>query len=146
MAVSPNHLTIVVNEVEPAKAFFALLGFEEEMTKIISGEVMEAYLGVPGIEAEHVTLVLKGYSPHFDIQLLKYRKPESTPNEHVKDLTTIGYNHLCFAVDDFDATIARLKSAGVELRNDSMNFRGYKMAFIWGPEGITLEILEKLST
>ncbi|CTQ51567.1 putative lyase [Roseibium album] len=145
MVLNPNHMTIVVNDVEPAKAFFSLLGFEEGETKLISGEIMENYLGVPGIEAEHVTLVLKGCTPYFDIQLLKYNKPAPTQNEHVRDLTAVGYNHMCFAVDDFDATIAKLKAAGVKMRNGGMEFRNYKMAFIWGPEGITLELVQQLN-
>jgi hypothetical protein len=79
MATNPNHVTIVVNAVAPAKHFFELLGFEEMGTKFISGPVMEEYLGVPGIEAEHVTMVLKGCEPHFDVQLLRYINPKPTP-------------------------------------------------------------------
>ncbi len=144
MVMYPNHLTIAVNEVTPAKEFFELLGFEETETKFISGPVMEEYLDVPGIEAEHVTMVLKGCDPYFDIQLLKYNNPKPTPNEHVRDLTTVGFNHMCFAVEDLDATLASLKAAGVKMRNKGMEFRDYKMAFIWGPEGITIELVENL--
>ncbi len=145
MVLYPNHMTIAVNEVEPAKEFLSLLGFEETERKIISGPVMEDYLDVPGIEAEHVTMVLKGCDPYFDIQLLRYIKPAPTQNEHVRDLTTIGYNHLCFAVEDLDATLEKLTAAGVKMRNKAMEFRDYKMAFIWGPEGVTLELVQKLN-
>jgi len=145
MVMCPNHMTVAVTEVAPAKEFFALLGFEESETKFISGPIMEEYLGVPGVEAEHVTMVLKGCDPHFDVQLLKYNNPKPTPNEHVRDLTTVGFNHLCFAVEDLDATLATLRAAGVKMRNKAMEFRDYKMAFIWGPEGITIELVEKLN-
>ena len=89
-------------------------------------------------------MVLKGREPHFDVQLLKHNNPKPTPNEHVRDLTTIGYNHLCFAVEDLDATLAKLKAEGVELRNRVMEFRDYEMAFVWGPEGVTIELVEQL--
>ncbi len=145
MVLYPNHVTVAVTELAPAKEFFALLGFEETETKFISGPVMEQYLGVPGIDAEHVTMVLDGCAPHFDIQLLKYKNPKPTPNEHVRDLTTLGFNHLCFAVEDLDAALAALTAAGVKTRNGAMEFRDYKMAFIWGPEGITIELVEKLN-
>ena len=145
MILNPNHMTIVVQDVERAKGFFSILGFEEAETTFISGEAMEDYLGVPGIDAEHVTLVLKGCTPHFDIQLLKYNNPAPMQNEHIRNLTTIGYNHICFTVDDLDATIAELKAADIVLRSDSMEFRDYKMVFIWGPEGITLELVEQLN-
>ncbi|MEX0347827.1 MAG: VOC family protein [Paracoccaceae bacterium] len=142
MPLTPNHMSIVVNEVEPAKEFLSLLGFEETLTKVISGPVMEEYLGVPGIEAEHITMVLKGAEPYFDIQLLKYHTPASPQNEHIRDLSAIGFNHFAFAVDDLDATLAKLKQAGVKMRNTEMDYRGYKMAFIWGPEGLTFELVE----
>lgn len=145
MAISPNHVTIVVREIAPARAFFALFGFEELETKFISGKVMEDYMGVPGIEAEHVTLVLKGFTPHFDIQLLRYIKPEPKENPNVRDLTATGYNHLCFSVDDLDGLMERLAAAGVRSRNDGMEFRDYKMAFVWGPENITLELVQRLA-
>lgn len=144
MPVSPNHVTIVVRRIDPAKAFFALLGFEELERKFISGKVMEDYMGLPGIEAEHVTLVLTDHAPHFDVQLLRYVSPPPTPNEHVRDLTTMGYNHLCFSVDDLDETLAMMQDAGVETRNGGMEFRDYKMAFVWGPEGVTVELVQKL--
>jgi len=144
MPTSPNHLTVVVRDVEKAKAFFTLLGLDEGERKIISGKVMENYMGVPGIEAEHVTLVLTGHKPYFDIQLLRYRNPMPTPDEHAGDLTTLGYNHFCFAVDDLDATLARLTAAGVVQRNSGMEFRDYKMAFVWGPEKITVELVQRI--
>jgi len=144
MTTSPNHFTVVVTDVAKAKSFFSLLGFDEGETKFISGKVMEDYMGVPGIDAEHVTLVLTGHEPYFDIQLLKYRNPAPQPNDYIRDLTTLGYNHLCFSVDDLDATLDKLTAAGVEMRNGGMEFRDYKMAFVWGPEGITVELVQRL--
>ena len=55
-----DHITLVVRDVEAAKRFFTLLGFEHDRSVVISGEVFSTYMGVPGIEAEHVTLVLAG--------------------------------------------------------------------------------------
>jgi catechol 2,3-dioxygenase-like lactoylglutathione lyase family enzyme len=143
MPRNPDHVTIVVSDVEEAKEFFALLGFEEEMTKVIGGEVMAAYMGVPGIEAEHITLVLKGCTPHFDIQLLKFHNPRALPDPHIRDLYKVGFNHLSFAVDDIKSEVQRLKDAGVKFRNDIMDFRGLRLVFLEGPEGITLELVER---
>ena len=54
-----DHVTVVVRDVAKAKAFFSLLGFAEEKSVIISGPTFARYMGVEGIEAEHVTLVSK---------------------------------------------------------------------------------------
>ena len=45
-----DHLTIVVRDIADAKRFFGLLGFEEAVSVVISGEVMAKYMGVAGIE------------------------------------------------------------------------------------------------
>ncbi len=142
MPKNPDHVTIVVTDADAAKDFFSLLGFEETETQVISGDVMDAYMGVPGIEAEHITMVLKGCTPHFDIQLLKYRHPDALPDPHIRDLNKVGFNHLCFAVDDIEAEVTRLKAAGVTFRNEIMEFRAGKLIFLEGPEGITLELAQ----
>lgn len=58
-----DHCTIVVRDVDRAKMFFGLLGFKEAMSVVIAGEPFASYMGVPGIEADHVTLVLENASP-----------------------------------------------------------------------------------
>ena len=58
-----DHITVVVRDVEKAKEFFGLLGFEEDKNVTISGEKFEKYMNVPGIKAEHHTLVLTGALP-----------------------------------------------------------------------------------
>jgi catechol 2,3-dioxygenase-like lactoylglutathione lyase family enzyme len=54
-----DHVTVVVQDIAKAKAFFSLLGFVEEKSVIISGPTFARYMAVEGIEAEHVTLVSK---------------------------------------------------------------------------------------
>ena len=49
-----DHCTIVVRDVDRAKRFFGLLGFKEAMSVVIAGEPFASYMGVPGIEADHV--------------------------------------------------------------------------------------------
>ena len=71
-----DHLTIVVRDVDQAKAFFAILGFKEAISVVIAGEPFASYMGIPGIEAEHVTLVLENATPRTEIQLLRYRHPD----------------------------------------------------------------------
>jgi catechol 2,3-dioxygenase-like lactoylglutathione lyase family enzyme len=38
-----DHITLVVRDLEAAKWFFALLGFEHERSVVISGEVFSTY-------------------------------------------------------------------------------------------------------
>jgi catechol 2,3-dioxygenase-like lactoylglutathione lyase family enzyme len=137
-----DHITIVVRDIDAAKQFFGLLGFQEDKSVVIAGQPFSAYMGVDDIEAEHVTLALANVSPRTEVQLLKYRHPDPLPDPNIRDLTKLGFNHVCFAVDDLEAEVDRLKTKGVELRNEVMEFHNRKLVFLSGPEGITVELAE----
>ena len=142
MILHIDHVTVVVCDVAKAKAFFTLLGFVEEKSVLISGPQFASYMGVEGIEAEHVTLVSKQASPRFEIQLLRYIRPERLPDADVENLAKPGYNHICFAVQGLETEVKRLTTHGITLRNDIMDFHDRKLVFLSGPEGITVELAE----
>lgn len=54
----------------------------------------------------------------------------------------IGFNHVCFAVDDIEAEVAKIEAAGFRKRNDVMNFHSRRLVFIDGPEGVTVELAQ----
>jgi catechol 2,3-dioxygenase-like lactoylglutathione lyase family enzyme len=137
-----DHITIVVRNVEAAKEFFGLLGFKEDKSVVIAGPQFAAYMGIDGIEAEHITLSLTNASPRTEVQLLKYRHPAPLPDPAIENLSRLGFNHVCFAVDDLEAEVLRLKAQGVQLRNEVMVFHNRKLVFLSGPEGITVELAE----
>src|SRR6516162_10473643 len=137
-----DHCTIVVRDVDRAKIFFGLLGFKEAMSVVIAGEPFASYMGVPDIKADHITLVLENVSPRTEIQLLRYQHPDSLPDAHIRDLSKIGMNHICFAVDDVEEEVAKLKACGFKTRNQIMDFHSRKLVFIDGPEGVTVELAE----
>ncbi len=135
-----DHVTVVVRDLEGAKRFFGLLGFAEDKAVVIKGPVMDAYMGVPGIEADHVTLVLRGVAPRLEVQLLRYRHPEPLADPNIERLEKVGFNHVCFVVDDIEAEVARLRAHGIAMRNELMDFHSRKLIFVKGPEGITVEL------
>ena len=137
-----DHMTIVVRDLGRAKEFFAVLGFKEAMSVVIAGEPFASYMGVPDIKADHVTLVLENVSPRTEIQLLRYQHPYPLPDAHIRDLHKVGMNHICFAVDDVEEEVAKLKASGFKTRNAIMDFHSRKLVFIDGPEGVTVELAE----
>jgi catechol 2,3-dioxygenase-like lactoylglutathione lyase family enzyme len=140
MLKSFDHVTFVVRDVAAAKRFFALLGFKETQSVVISGKVMEDYMGVTGIEADHVTLVIE--NPHAEVQLLHYRHPDVIVDPNIMKLNKLGFNHICFAVDDLEAEVAKLTASGVKLRNTILDFHNRKLVFLHGPEDITVELAQ----
>jgi len=141
-----DHVTVAVEDLDRATAFFALLGFAEERTVVISGKKFSDYMGVDGIEAEHVTLALAGGSHRIEVQLLKYRRPPPLSDGAAGRLDKLGFNHICFAVDDVAAEAERLQASGVRLRNRIMEFHERKLVFLEGPEGIVVELSEQIAS
>ena len=144
MILNPDHVTIAVADAGPAIAFFALLGFKKGHVATIDGGVPAKYMGMPGMKAQHITLVLEGAEPHFEIQLLEFTPtPPDDPGEHPTNLRQRGFNHLAFRVDDIEADTARLVANGVKMLSDEMDYISRKLRLFEGPEGITLELVQR---
>jgi catechol 2,3-dioxygenase-like lactoylglutathione lyase family enzyme len=143
MVTNIDHVTIVVRDVAAATRFFSLLDFEVTRTVVISGDTFSRYMGIPGLEADHVTLALRGPEPRFEVQLLHYIKPDPLVDPNIESLGRTGFNHVCLAVQDLSAALARLREAGVETRSDVLDFRGCKLVFLRGPEGVCVELSER---
>ena len=144
MILNPDHVTIAVADAVKAIAFFALLGFRKDHVATIDGGVPARYMGMPTMRAQHITLVLDGAKPPFEIQLLEFDPaPETDPGAHPTNLRKLGFNHLAFRVDDIEAVTAHLLANGVTLLSDEMDYIGRKLRLFEGPEGITFELVQR---
>lgn len=137
-----DHVTVVVTDVDAAKHFFGLLGFEQDKAVVISGPEMDEYLDIPGVVADHVTLVLADAHPRQETQLLHYRSPAVGVDDGSGDLLRTGFNHLCFKVPSVDDTITHLEAAGLSPRNQPMSFNNRRIVFFEGPSDVVVEFAE----
>ena len=80
--------------------------------------------------------------PRAEVQFLRYLHPEPIADPDISTLNKLGFNHVCFAVDNMEEALRRLREAGIETRNEVMDFYGRKLVFLRGPEGITVELSE----
>jgi catechol 2,3-dioxygenase-like lactoylglutathione lyase family enzyme len=140
-----DHVTVVVRDLDEARAFFALLGFEETAATVVSGEQMSRYMGIPDWEADHVTLRMTAAVTHQEVQLLRFHRPVLADDPDARNLARLGFNHVCFAVDDLDATLATLSAAGIAARNEIMEFHDRKLVFVTGPNGVVIELAQWLT-
>ena len=140
---NPDHVTVAVADPEQAIKFFELLGFKKGHVAMIDGDAPATYMGMPDMKAEHITLVLEGSSPRFEIQLLAFEPaPEEDVGLRPTNLRRRGYNHLALRVDDIAAATAHLEANGVTMLSDEMDYISRRLRFFEGPEGITLELVE----
>lgn len=145
MILHADHVTIAVSDRDAAVAYFALLGFVTDHVAEIDGGEPAAYMGMPTMHADHITLVLEGASPRFEIQLLHFR--DEAPAESFvagapSNRARLGLNHLALRVDDLGATRAHLIANGVQPINDEMDYIARKLQCFAGPDGVTVELVE----
>ena len=64
-------------------------------------------------------------------------------NDRAPGWNANGVNHLCFAIDDLDATVQRITDAGVDLLSPiKMGADGNRQAWIEDPDGNRIELME----
>ena len=141
---NPDHVTIAVRDVDEAVRLLGHFGFRRDHDASIDGGAPAEYMGMPTMRADHVTLVLVGAEPRFEIQLLHVTDEDGIdPAGAVpSNLTRRGMNHLALRVDDLAAASAHLASVGVRPMNDELDFVSRKLQFFEGPEGVTIELAE----
>ena len=137
-----DHVTICVRDTAAATRFFGLLGFVEDKSVVISGKRFADYMGIDGIEADHITLIVPDVEPRFEVQILHFHNPKPADDPLIERLDKVGFNHICFAVDDAAAMVANLKANGIEVRSELKGFHERLLYFITGPEGITVELAQ----
>jgi catechol 2,3-dioxygenase-like lactoylglutathione lyase family enzyme len=143
MIRNPDHVTIAVADADAAIAFFGLLGFELGHVAQIDGGEPAAYMGNPAMKAAHITLVLKGSDPAFEIQLLHFTQPAPDGPVPVPSRTrNRGFNHLAFRVDSLTETAAHLKANGVRALTDEMDYISRRLQFFEGAKQVTIELVE----
>jgi catechol 2,3-dioxygenase-like lactoylglutathione lyase family enzyme len=140
-----DHMTVVVEDLDAAREFFGLLDFVEKAAVVVSGEEMAEYMGIPGWKADHVTLVLAGARVRQEVQLLRFHAPRAKVDGGAGTLDRTGFNHVCFRVERLEATLAKMKAAGVHQRSQVMEFHDRKLVFLDGP-GLVVELAEWLTS
>ena len=141
---NPDHVTIAVANAATAIHFFELLGFRKQHVAMIDGGPPARYMGMPDMKAQHITLALDGAEPPFEIQLLQFDpSPLDDPGEHPTNLRRRRYNHIAFRVDDIAAATRHLVANGVTMLSDEMDYISRRLRFFEGPEGITLELVQR---
>lgn len=137
-----DHLTLLVTDLDEATRFLGVLGFEVTRNVVISGAEMDAYMGIEGLEADHVTLSVPGAEPHEEVQLLRFHHPPSVADGGSGRLDRVGFNHVCFRVTDLDATVAEFADAGFKTRNTPMVFADRTLVFFDGPGDTVVELAQ----
>jgi catechol 2,3-dioxygenase-like lactoylglutathione lyase family enzyme len=138
-----DHVGVIVNDLPAAKAFFLDFGLEVLGEVEVEGEWVERIIGLNDVKSSLV--MLRTPDGGANIELVKFYKPSDEKGMQRPLANTLGIRHICFAVEDIEAVVAKLKKKGAELFSEIQNYENaYKLCYVRGPEGIILELAEQI--
>ena len=139
-----EHVGIVVDDLAAATAFFVELGLELQGEASVEGGWVDRIVGLEGVRSELAMLATP--DGHGKIELAKFHAPSGPDGDPHAPANTPGLRHVLFAVDDIDDVVSRLQARGAELVGEVERYEDkYRLCYIRGPEGIIVELAEKLS-
>jgi len=135
-----DHVSIVVDDLEAAKAFFVDLGLQLEGEAPIAGPSVDRVNGIDGIRVD--IAMVRTPDGHGRLELTKFHSPAVVTSEPENAL---GIRRIMFTVEDIDDVVARLRSHGGELVGEIAQYEDfYRLCFLRGPEGIIIGLAERL--
>jgi catechol 2,3-dioxygenase-like lactoylglutathione lyase family enzyme len=150
MISSIDHVNLVVTDLPRMLAFYRdALGFTVTKEVTISGDWIGRTVGLNNVSAQVVYLDLPS-GPR--IELLRFITPDALRVPSVDQPNALGLRHMAFKVDDVDATMAKLRAAGVEFVSNVQTVPDSQVTYAGGvrkrlvyfrdPEGNILELCE----
>lgn len=138
-----DHVGIVVDDLAAATEFFLALGLELQGEASVEGDWVDRIVGLEGVRSEIV--MMQTPDGHGRVELSKFHSPSNDGEKGHAQANTPGIRHISFLVDDIDAVIARLRARGAELVGELERYKDiYRLCYIRGPEGIIVELAERI--
>ena len=145
MTIRMDHVSVVVDDLEAAKAFFVELGLEVEGEAPLEGPSVDQLNAIEGVRTD--IAMLRTPDGHGRLELTKFHSPsavsagrESTPN-------TLGLRSVMFEVDDIDASLAGLRAHGGDLIGEvTQHGDTYRLCYVRGPAGVIVALAEQLGS
>ncbi|MFD2329125.1 VOC family protein [Cohnella sp. GCM10020058] len=139
-----DHIGINVNDLAAAKAFFVEFGLEVHGEWEAEGAWLDVIVGLENVKTSCVAL--RAPDGQTWLELIRYIHPSDESGFQHTHSNTLGIRHICLAVDDIEAIVDNMKKKGMEAFSEIQNYKDiYKMCYVRGPEGIILELAERLN-
>jgi catechol 2,3-dioxygenase-like lactoylglutathione lyase family enzyme len=141
--VRMDNVGIVVESLDTAISFFVALGLELEGRATIEGEWAGKVTGLGNQRVE--IAMLRTPDGHSRLELSRFVAPPVVADHRTAPVNALGYLRVMFAVEDLDATLARLGEHGAELVGEVVRYQDvYRLCYIRGPEGLLIGLAEEL--
>src|ERR1051326_4156454 len=139
-----DHVSVVVEDLEAAIAFFIALGMTVEGRAPIEGQWVDRINGIEGIRIDIV--MMRTPDGHGRLELTKFHNPKLIEIEPaIAPPNALGLRSVMFAVENIDDTVARLRAHGGELMGEVVQYEDkYRLCYMRGPAGIIVALAEEL--
>lgn len=138
-----DNVAIVVESLDGAVAFFEALGLDLEGRTTVEGEWSGRVTGLHGQRVE--IAMMRTPDGHGRIELCRYLAPATIADHRDAPVNALGYLRVMFAVDDLDATLARIAEHGARVVDEVVRYENaYRLCYVRGPEGILVGLAEPL--
>jgi catechol 2,3-dioxygenase-like lactoylglutathione lyase family enzyme len=138
-----DHVGINVEDLGAATSFFTDLGFTVVGQMVMEGELLDRVTGLKNAKDDLV--MLQAPDKKLNIELVEYHNPKDDNGIQKRESNTLGISHLCFEVEGLDDILASLQKKGHKLVGEVQTYEDYwKLCYVYGPEGIIVELAEKL--
>lgn len=138
-----DNIGIVVEDLDATIEFFIDLGLELEGRAPIEGDWADGVTGLKNMRVE--IAMMRTPDGHNRLELSRFLAPAMVADHRKDPVNALGYLRVMFAVEDIDATLARLFKRGAELVGEVVQFKDiYRLCYIRGPEGILIGLAEEL--
>ena len=140
-----DHVSVVVDDLAAAVAFFTTLGMTVEGEAPVEGPWVDRVNGIEGVQVNIV--MMQTPDGHGKLELTKFRNPKLVEIEPaVAPPNALGLRSIMFAVESVDDTVARLRTHGGELIGEVVQYEDiYRLCYMRGPAGIIVALAEELS-
>jgi catechol 2,3-dioxygenase-like lactoylglutathione lyase family enzyme len=138
-----RHIGIVVQDIQKSINFWLdHFDFSIYLDQIEEGEFIEHLLNIPNVKVR--TVKMKGQDNSL-IELLYFFEKQDI-DQWRGNLTSTGLTHLALNINNLNEKIKKLQSHGFELINQPRKSENgsVSVAFIKGPEGILIELVESV--
>ncbi len=139
-----DHVSVIVNDLPKAVAFFTALGMSVEGEMPVEGPWVDRLNGLEGVQVD-ITM-MRTPDGHGRVELTRFRNPELVEAEPENaPPNTLGLRQIMFAVEDLEDTLSRLRAQGAELVGEVVQYEDkYKLCYMRGPAGIIVALAQEL--
>ena len=139
-----DHVSVVVDDLATAVAFFTALGMTVEGEAPVEGPWVDRVNGIDRVQVDIV--MMRTPDGHGRLELTKFRNPRLVQiKPAIAPPNTPGLRSVMFTVESVDDTVARLRAYGAEFVGEVVQYEDmYRLCYIRGPAGIIVALAEEL--